>query len=71
MDTSGFYTFDKETNEGLYAPHFVYAKDYELHRDKHSEYNYPVHGWYWFHRLFDAQMFYQTDYNFDITPQDH
>jgi hypothetical protein len=28
-----------------------------------------VHGWYWFERLFDAQMFYQTDYNFDITPQ--
>jgi hypothetical protein len=69
MDTSGFYTFDQETQEGIYAPNFVYAKDYELHRELHDTYTYPVHGWYWFDRLFDAQMFYQTDYNFDITPQ--
>jgi hypothetical protein len=42
MDTSGFY---KKTDEGwLYAPNFVYSKDYELHRDGNRE---PIDGWQW------------------------
>jgi hypothetical protein len=43
MDTSGFY---KKIDEGewWYAPNFVYAKDYELHRDGNRE---PIDGWKW------------------------
>jgi hypothetical protein len=66
MDTSGFYTYDKDTNEGFYAPHFVYARDYELLREDHESYTYPVHGWYWFDSLDEAQDFYNTRYDFGI-----
>jgi hypothetical protein len=42
MDTSGFY---KKTDEGwLYAPNFVYSKDYELHRDGNRD---MFDGWQW------------------------
>lgn len=42
---SGFYKWDG--NELLYAPNFVYHKDYELHRDKRLLTK-PVDGWQWF-----------------------
>jgi hypothetical protein len=43
MDTSGFY---KKTDEGewLYAPNFVYSKDYTLERTGNRE---SIDGWLW------------------------
>lgn len=46
MDTSGFYKISE--GELLYAPNAVYNKDYELLRDNHTNYTYPVDGWTWF-----------------------
>ena len=39
----GFYKFDGEN--WLYAPHFVYAKDYSLEKDGNRE---EVDGWKWY-----------------------
>jgi hypothetical protein len=42
-DTSGFYK--NAGDEGwFYAPHAVYNRDYELHREGSHE---PIDGWYW------------------------
>jgi hypothetical protein len=43
MDTSGFY---KKTDSGewLYAPNFVYSKDYTLERTGNRE---SIDGWEW------------------------
>jgi hypothetical protein len=42
-DTSGFYKY--VDGEWHYAPNFVYARDYELHRDGNRE---PIDGWAWY-----------------------
>ena len=42
----GFYKNDN--GELLFAPNFVENKDYQLYKEHHSEYNYPIDGWYWF-----------------------
>ena len=39
----GFYKFDGEN--WLYAPNFVYAKDYVLEKDGNRE---EVDGWKWY-----------------------
>jgi hypothetical protein len=65
MDTSGFYKF--EGTEGFYAPNFVYAKDFELLRENHTTYTYPVHGWWWFESLEQAQAYFDTRYNFGLS----
>lgn len=44
-DTSGFYKYDQESSQWLYAPNFVYSKDYELHRDGNRD---PIDGWAWY-----------------------
>jgi hypothetical protein len=44
-DTSGFYKLDGEM---LFGPNFVLNSNYELHREDHSTYTYPVDGWTWF-----------------------
>ena len=44
-DTSGFYKLDGEL---LYGPNYVLNQAYELWRDSHDTYTYPVDGWYWF-----------------------
>lgn len=42
-DTSGFY---KQTEVGwLFAPNFVYSKDYKLERNGNRE---SVDGWAWY-----------------------
>jgi hypothetical protein len=44
METSGFY---KELEDGgwLYAPNFVYSKDYTLERNGNKE---SIDGWEWY-----------------------
>jgi hypothetical protein len=47
IDDSGFY---KQVEDGswMYAPHFVYAPNFELLRELKDTYNYPVDGWSWY-----------------------
>ena len=42
---SGFYKNDN--GNLLFGVNSVISKDYNLQRDKHEEYDYPVDGWYW------------------------
>lgn len=42
----GFYKL--QDGELFYAPNAVYNKNYELLKEIHEAYNYPVDGWYWF-----------------------
>jgi hypothetical protein len=58
MDTSGFYKY--ENGELMYAPNFVCAHDFEIFREQREQYNYPVHGWYWFASRLDAEHFITT-----------
>ena len=46
MDESGFYKWDG--NELLYAPNFVYNRNYELHRNDKAKSSLPTDGWQWF-----------------------
>jgi hypothetical protein len=57
-DTSGFYKLDGGL---LYAPNAVLGPDYELLRDYHETYDYPVDGWYWFDSEDAARTFF--DFN--------
>jgi len=41
-----FYKRDGDTL--LEAPTTVIGPGYELYSENHSEYTYPVEGWYWF-----------------------
>jgi hypothetical protein len=43
-DTSGFYK-KYEDGDWIYAPNFVYSKDYTLERDGNRE---PIDGWNWY-----------------------
>lgn len=54
-DTSGFY---KEDGDLLYGPNFVLNANYELYRDQHDTYTYPVDGWYWFDSELEAREFF-------------
>ena len=45
-DTSGFYK--AEDGVLLYAPNFVSGPSFELVRELHTTYSYPVEGWMWF-----------------------
>ena len=54
-DTSGFYKLDGEL---LYAPNYVLNADYELYRNQHESYTYPVDGWYWFDSELEAREFF-------------
>lgn len=60
-DTSGFYKLDGDL---LHGPNFVLNAAYELRRETHTQYVYPVHGWYWFDSLEEANVF------FEIPPND-
>ena len=55
-DTSGFYKVDGSL---LYAPNYVLNSDYELYKDQHESYTYPVDGWYWFDTEEQAREFFK------------
>lgn len=55
MDTSGFYKLDGDL---LFAYYSVYSADYELLRENHDTYSYPVDGWYWFDSEEEAKVFF-------------
>ncbi len=54
-DTSGFYKLD---NDLLFGPNYVLNANYELRRDQHADYTYPVDGWYWFDSESEAREFF-------------
>ena len=55
-DTSGFYKLDGEAL--LYAPTQVSGNGYDLIRQEHDQYEYPVDGWYWFDSAVEAGAFF-------------
>lgn len=59
MNTSGFYKND----EGcvLYGPNQVLNLNYELNKEQHDEYSYPVDGWYWFNSEDEAYSFFNLE----------
>jgi hypothetical protein len=52
-----FYKID---DDGIFheAPNFVRAPDYDLFALQHDQYEYPVHGWYWFDTIEEAYTFF-------------
>jgi len=64
MNTSGFYKYDAQKINLIYAPNSVYNKNFELHKEHHDEYDYPNNNWYWFNSRQEALDFY------DITEED-
>lgn len=56
-DTSGFYLC--EEGQLLHAPNFVINKDYELRREMRDQYEYPVHGWFWFDSEAEAKIYWK------------
>jgi hypothetical protein len=57
--TSGFYKLD--SGFLLYAPNYVYNKDYELLKENQDQYTYPTDGWYWFDSEEEAKEFFQLE----------
>lgn len=54
-DTAGFYKYE---GEQLAWGKWVLNLDYELYADKHTEYELPVDGWYWFDSKEEAEIFF-------------
>jgi len=48
VDTSGFYKFDKTSQQWFFAPNKVISFEYTLDRNKKDTYDYPVDGWNWY-----------------------
>lgn len=42
----GFYKNDNGSM--LFAPNYVMNKQYELYKEQHETYPYPIDGWKWF-----------------------
>jgi hypothetical protein len=61
QDTSGFYKLDGEL---LYAPNFVLGpyQAYSLHKQTHSENEYPIDGWFWFDSEQEAKAYFGIPY---------
>lgn len=56
QDTSGFYKNDN--GDLLFGPNFVLNANYELRRETHNQYTYPVDGWSWFNSEEEAKTAY-------------
>lgn len=54
-NTSGFYK--EEKGELIYGPNFVLSKNFELRKETHDQYTYPVGGFYWFDSETEARAF--------------
>ena len=52
----GFYKLDQGTL--LYGPNFVLNANYELRKETHNDYDYPVDGWHWFDSEDEAYEFF-------------
>jgi hypothetical protein len=54
-DTSGFYKIDGGL---VFGPNYVLNAAYELRRELHETYTYPVDGWHWFDSEAQARAFF-------------
>lgn len=61
-DTSGFYKIQNQNEELilLYGPNGVMHCDYDLLKENHLNYEYPVDGWYWFDSEEEARIFFDV-----------
>lgn len=53
----GFYCYFE--NELFYAPNAVYNACFQLLKENHESYSYPVDGWYWFDNEEGAKSFFE------------
>lgn len=53
-DTSGFYKLETSGNL-LFGPNGTIGNGYELIRQEHELYTYPIDGWYWFNSEGEAR----------------
>ena len=51
-----FFKLDDEIL--LEAPTTVMGLDYDLYAESHTEYEYPIEGWYWFDSELEAREFF-------------
>lgn len=63
MNTAGFYKLDPDGVTVLYGPNFVLNSSYELWKEQHDSYSYPVDGWYWFDTEEEAYAFLTNNGN--------
>lgn len=56
-DTSGFYKLQEEELL-LFAPNGVMNQSYDLLRENHLNYQYPIDGWYWFDSEEESRLFF-------------
>lgn len=54
-DTAGFYKYESGF---LTWGKWVLNLEYHLVADKHTEYQLPIDGWYWFDSIQDANTFF-------------
>lgn len=52
----GFYKAQEDSM--LFAPNFVYSKNYTLLKEDKDSYTYPVDDWYWFDTKVEAYAFF-------------
>ena len=64
METSGFYKNDN--GELLYAPNYAININYELYKEQHNDYQYPIDGWYWFDNDDAAYLFFNIEKPIDL-----
>lgn len=58
-DTSGFYKIQNDYNIILlYGNNCVFNSEYDLLKEKHLDYDYPIDGWYWFDSEEEARLFF-------------
>lgn len=61
MNTSGFYSLNTQDDEHslYYAPNKVCNKTFELLKELHESYTYPIGGWTWFESEAEARIFFE------------
>ena len=61
MNTSGFYSLNTQDNgQSLYyAPNKVGCNAFELFKELHESYTYPIGGWTWFESEAEARIFFE------------
>ncbi len=65
MNESGFYKLEIENNQHilLYGPNCVINSQYELLKEFHDTYEYPVDGWMWFDSENEAKIYFNIQEN--------
>jgi hypothetical protein len=61
MNTSGFYSLNtQDDGQSLhYAPNKVGCNTFELFKELHESYTYPIGGWTWFESEAEARIFFE------------